>query len=932
MANVNPITSKIYRASSILNSLSNFDLNLSMFDQNLQDPTLLGFRIEFGNWGSSLYSDYKTKQHYKDIENSGYDDLPCGLKFSTDYEQASGNQIHYYDARTWLYNRGENLRLNYLDDFIKGMLELTSKMPFVFTEISGLSDLVKVDSTKGQRLQKDTKITIKCNESVDLKITTLKQLYKKAAWDEVYQRWVLPDIMRYFKMLIYISDYRWLHSGENSNAGNDINEVLPLIVLECSPCEFVINDGELPSSVKNSSPDLFQDTNIVVNVKNLNVWTGNNAVNMMSNIIGDAITGAEMANTSNGFNSWANRQFLSRKFFLTELNGQDDVNDLTSDASTAFSVPKLEVYKNFANSSVYDEDMFDNSMKIKENYEANLWLIKNTSSAIDSKAYEEYRHSLDYLGTEQLKALARQDLVQRWEDKNIIGLRDNILFDPITGENIDYRLKDIDLAENASVNYALKNVPLYGVYASLDNLTNKLTILLDYLQNPSGSRLNSSIQSAALMSEVDSSFNIKNIELEKPDYNYSFINVSINGEPNNSSLLNNGYPYDSSYNVKLKTVNLETTKSLLSSVLNQNSSLYFDDSGTSLDSNTLLNIELENSSVSLNNSIVNFGLDTSTEVPQIMKDASLDLNSSINYNLIPIELEQALYEANINGTESLLDTIKMNIDVLDASLYSSSDSKAQIKQFALEQAMKRLGKLIDLKLSEVVQPNTTLKAVDLEGADYSSSIKNIQLEYVDSNGFANIKDINLEQTSQANTNIKPIELEESVNSGLSQIKDIKLESANLSALSDLKNVELASSVDYDLSAIKDVQIQKTADVNRNLKEVAIDANIDSTIENQTLKNIELEKEQAPNRKLNSINLEVPIKQTSSVKNVDLETVNEEGLSQQKLKDVDVENNDVEGLNNQQLKDIELEDRSYNYKLKDVELEKSSKSKLSDKLL
>ena len=63
----------------------------------------------------------------------------------------------------------------------------------------------------------NNKLTIKCLEGLDQKITQLMQLYRKAAWDDVYQRWILPDMMRFFTMRIYVSEMKLFHTMSKAN-------------------------------------------------------------------------------------------------------------------------------------------------------------------------------------------------------------------------------------------------------------------------------------------------------------------------------------------------------------------------------------------------------------------------------------------------------------------------------------------------------------------------------------------------------------------------------------------------------------------------------------------------------------------------------------------------------------------------------------------
>jgi hypothetical protein len=64
---------------------------------------------------------------------------------------------------------------------------------------------------------KDATISIECIEGLAMKMKTLMELYRKAAWDDVWQRWVLPENMREFKMIIYVYERRIFHTGMNMN-------------------------------------------------------------------------------------------------------------------------------------------------------------------------------------------------------------------------------------------------------------------------------------------------------------------------------------------------------------------------------------------------------------------------------------------------------------------------------------------------------------------------------------------------------------------------------------------------------------------------------------------------------------------------------------------------------------------------------------------
>lgn len=261
------------------------------FSSRFDEPTYLTFRINF---------DIKlTKLNNIDDYVNGinawkkYDYLPhplLQLERTTDVQGLLSKDIISYSSVDYLKNvLGETYRADLLEKFVKGLNDIQTLYPYYFTSIDGLGDLLKVDPATGRRIKDNTTITINCIEALDLRITQLLNLYRKAAWDDVYQRWILPDMMRFFKMDIYISEIRTFHStkatqyiekqndrlvespssklGGNSatdtkkfiTLANDvINEILPTIKLSLSQCEFDISDtmSYLNSlkSTKDSSP------------------------------------------------------------------------------------------------------------------------------------------------------------------------------------------------------------------------------------------------------------------------------------------------------------------------------------------------------------------------------------------------------------------------------------------------------------------------------------------------------------------------------------------------------------------------------------------------------------------------------------------------------------------------------------------------------
>ena len=89
--------------------------------------------------------------------------------------------------------------------------------------MSGLDKRLESNPSRGSKLSKDTVVTIECLEAIDQRVKYLLSLYKAAAWDDEYQRWILPDIYRYFKMDIFISEIRTFHVSNFSDQGSALN-------------------------------------------------------------------------------------------------------------------------------------------------------------------------------------------------------------------------------------------------------------------------------------------------------------------------------------------------------------------------------------------------------------------------------------------------------------------------------------------------------------------------------------------------------------------------------------------------------------------------------------------------------------------------------------------------------------------------------------
>ena len=280
----------------------------AIFKEGYDDPTYMTFRIEFGDWGASILDRtiIQTGTTVFRPSFNDYDALPIGLlncpapgnsdniywQSDSPEDYTNFNNTRMYSAFQYLRSRNEDTRAKYLHYFVNGLFEIQKNYPFIFKKISGIQELEKFDPASGQRLKSPAKITLECFEGLDLKIRTLMEFYRKAAWDDVYQRWILPENMREFKMIIYVFERRTFQDTVGFPDGNDkekyknafqvyssLNADIPVKAYECCPCEFAIGESASWRDDYSGNTENNEETSkIVINVKNVKTYYKNRLV------------------------------------------------------------------------------------------------------------------------------------------------------------------------------------------------------------------------------------------------------------------------------------------------------------------------------------------------------------------------------------------------------------------------------------------------------------------------------------------------------------------------------------------------------------------------------------------------------------------------------------------------------------------------------
>lgn len=172
----------------------------------------------------------------------------------------------------YLKQVGEAQRVDYLQSFIQGLLEVNAYRPYYWQTVEGLQDAWSnsnnmLDPYNGTK--DEDGIAIGCLEAIDLKISALFNLYRAAAFDNGYNRFVLPRNLMYFDVYVDVYEIRnfkstisWLekiNSARNNTglAQTDVDRFLndntSRITFKFSDCTWNINEsGKIFEKVTNA--------------------------------------------------------------------------------------------------------------------------------------------------------------------------------------------------------------------------------------------------------------------------------------------------------------------------------------------------------------------------------------------------------------------------------------------------------------------------------------------------------------------------------------------------------------------------------------------------------------------------------------------------------------------------------------------------------
>ena len=106
-------------------------------------------------------------------------------------------------------------RLNDLQNFIKTLQTINTELPWFWQSFKGLERLQQYDPLNAYIGGDDAKFEIETLESLNLTISGLMHLYRRAIFDERKWSYIIPANLRKFRMWVYVTEVRSIAILEN---------------------------------------------------------------------------------------------------------------------------------------------------------------------------------------------------------------------------------------------------------------------------------------------------------------------------------------------------------------------------------------------------------------------------------------------------------------------------------------------------------------------------------------------------------------------------------------------------------------------------------------------------------------------------------------------------------------------------------------------
>lgn len=185
-----------------------------------QDPTFLSFVILF-----DVHSIANSPLLAGAAERFYTEQLAVSLRTSkaaTKVEAATGQ-----DKKKEENNNNNSPRVKFyeerllaLSNFKTALLDLNKNTPWFFQGLQGIDRVMSTYTPDNPYAGgDDAKISISCLESINLRVSGLMHLYRKAVFDEEKWNWILPENLRKFSFTVYVTEVRKIKNMSNISLG-----------------------------------------------------------------------------------------------------------------------------------------------------------------------------------------------------------------------------------------------------------------------------------------------------------------------------------------------------------------------------------------------------------------------------------------------------------------------------------------------------------------------------------------------------------------------------------------------------------------------------------------------------------------------------------------------------------------------------------------
>lgn len=209
-----------------------------------------------------------------------------GLLNNQSYVNSNNSAAKYLKICSHRYIQEKLIdRLDALHKFASILSFINGNAPWFFIGIKGLD---KAGIPTISDFTKEHSISIECNEdSVDMRLNTLLDLYKYACYDEINSKEIIPENLRKFnmKILVFQTPLRSLHTKSQYNTNQSItyktntsaDDLMTFKMFEFYNCEFDITSlGSLiPGTLKNDKPFKLGTSDIKINYDKVCQFTSN---------------------------------------------------------------------------------------------------------------------------------------------------------------------------------------------------------------------------------------------------------------------------------------------------------------------------------------------------------------------------------------------------------------------------------------------------------------------------------------------------------------------------------------------------------------------------------------------------------------------------------------------------------------------------------